>query len=390
MKKKIFTLLALFAGVLSASAQNSVVVKDASIAAGKKGSISVELNNPGDVFVAYQLSVKLPAGITYEDVVAESSRYTDHGVLGTFDAGTNVVTIACIDVSGTPGEAILGESGPLFSLIVSADNSLAPGTTLPAQVLNMEFARTDESSFKPAAVDFNIEITDKVILDEESTALPADQEDVNVLVKRTIKKDVWNTICLPMVVTKTEAQNIFGTDVQVAQLSAIAQEGSNVTISFTARTATNILLANKPYLIKTSKDVNEFTLESKTIVKNASPQTVLEDPDEGITLGTFYGTVVSGTVIPKDDFFLSGNKFYYSTGATTIKGFRGYFNVVGFDSSAGAPEIDFVIDGEKTTNIEGIQILTDDGQYYNLKGQKVDNPTEKGVYIKNGKKVVIK
>ena len=86
---------------------------------------------------------------------------------------------------------------------------------------------------------------------------------------------------------------------------------------------------------------------------------------------------------------MSGNKFYYSTGATSIKGFRGYFYIQEFDSSAGAPEIVFEVGGE-TTKIDGLNVIFDDGQYYNLKGQKVDNPTEKGVYIKNGKKVVIK
>ena len=41
------------------------------------------------------------------------------------------------------------------------------------------------------------------------------------------------------------------------------------------------------------------------------------------------------------------------------------------------------------TKVEGITVTSDDGQYYNLKGQKVATPTEKGVYIKNGKKVVM-
>ena len=70
-----------------------------------------------------------------------------------------------------------------------------------------------------------------------------------------------------------------------------------------------------------------------------------------------------------------------------IKAFRGYFYFKDFDSSAAAPE--FVVNGNPT-KIEGIQIITDDGQLYNLKGQKIDNPTQKGVYIQNGKKVVVK
>ena len=59
------------------------------------------------------------------------------------------------------------------------------------------------------------------------------------------------------------------------------------------------------------------------------------------------------------------------------------------NKSASAPAIEIEIDGQ-TTKIANLKAIFDDGQYYNLKGQKVDNPTEKGVYIKNGKKVVIK
>ena len=49
-----------------------------------------------------------------------------------------------------------------------------------------------------------------------------------------------------------------------------------------------------------------------------------------------------------------------------------------------------VEDGE-TTGIDGVttdEDGTDDG-YYNLNGQRVDNP-QKGIYIHRGKKVIIK
>ena len=50
--------------------------------------------------------------------------------------------------------------------------------------------------------------------------------------------------------------------------------------------------------------------------------------------------------------------------------------------------------GAEVSSTDGIQTLkvqqgTDDGIFYNLQGQRVDNPT-KGLYIVNGKKVVMK
>ena len=45
---------------------------------------------------------------------------------------------------------------------------------------------------------------------------------------------------------------------------------------------------------------------------------------------------------------------------------------------------------DDTTNIQSSMFnVQSDGVYYNLQGQRVDNPS-KGLYIKNGKKVLIK
>lgn len=50
-------------------------------------------------------------------------------------------------------------------------------------------------------------------------------------------------------------------------------------------------------------------------------------------------------------------------------------------------------EGTETTSLNGVESTVrtyDDGCYYTLDGVKVQNPTKKGIYIKNGKKVVIK
>lgn len=43
-----------------------------------------------------------------------------------------------------------------------------------------------------------------------------------------------------------------------------------------------------------------------------------------------------------------------------------------------------------TTGIKRVDSEVDDDVWYNLKGQRIDTPTRKGLYIKNGKKVVVK
>ena len=85
MKKKIFTLLALFACVLSASAQNSLTVGEALITKGGTGSFDVVLTNPGDAFCAFQMDLTLPDGFTLESLTksgrfgAQGLKFSDQG-----------------------------------------------------------------------------------------------------------------------------------------------------------------------------------------------------------------------------------------------------------------------------------------------------------------------
>lgn len=83
----------------------------------------------------------------------------------------------------------------------------------------------------------------------------------------------------------------------------------------------------------------------------------------------------------------NGNKglgFYMLSG--TLQAGKGYLNI-----SGGAGAKPSFIAFEETTDISNAAVETtvDDGTYYNLQGVRVMNP-QKGIYIKNGKKVVVK
>jgi hypothetical protein len=93
--------------------------------------------------------------------------------------------------------------------------------------------------------------------------------------------------------------------------------------------------------------------------------------------------------VPEFNLFISNDKFYYSNGSTKIKAFRGYFELRDVLTSVEDASARIFI-GDETTgvkSVENIQLTND--SYYNLAGQKVENP-KKGLYITNNKKVVIK
>ena len=87
-------------------------------------------------------------------------------------------------------------------------------------------------------------------------------------------------------------------------------------------------------------------------------------------------------------YILKSGKFHLVTAASTVPAGKAY--LLASDISSPAPVLNFGFDGEGTTDIKAI----DNGQLtidnvYNLNGQRVAQPT-KGLYIVNGKKVVIK
>ena len=105
--------------------------------------------------------------------------------------------------------------------------------------------------------------------------------------------------------------------------------------------------------------------------------------------GTFKGFYHAQTTVPNKCLFLSGNKFWYSTGQTKMKAFRAYFNFVDVLTEAenASARISMSFDDE-TTRIVNVNV-NDDENYYDLQGRRVAHP-QKGLYIKNNKKVVVK
>ena len=51
--------------------------------------------------------------------------------------------------------------------------------------------------------------------------------------------------------------------------------------------------------------------------------------------------------------------------------------------------LEAVIDGN-ATGISSIAVEAENDAWYNLSGQRISTPTKKGLYIKNGKKVIVK
>ena len=223
-------------------------------------------------------------------------------------------------------------------------------------------------------------------LDENQTTYAG---KTDFFLDRTLTAGAWNTFASPAAITDL---SIFGTGAKVRKLKSSTLD-SNGVLTITFEDATSIE-AGKPYLVKPTADVVDPTLESVNIT-SAAPVNVTTDYADFIpTLGK---TVVTGptghTAETQYVLILNTNdKLVHPTSLSAssfIKGFRGYFQL---HEAAAARE--FVLDfGDETiTGIIGVTTntdYTDNTDVYDLSGRRVQNPA-KGIYIQNGKKVIIK
>ena len=403
MKKKIFLMITLLVGIVSAQATNDVVVGDVTIPQGGSGVVNIELNNNDDEFTAYQFRLILPEGLNFvADKKGNPSfvagyRYDDHSI-----SSSTLGVFSCISTTLAP---ISGTSGSLLSVDVTASADVAVGTKLNVTLGEIECTTsgTSPKAVKFEDVTFTVTIGDPadthVVLDETSTTAPvASGGAVDIMVKRTIKANEWSTLVLPFNMTEAQVKEALGSDVQLAEFEDYEAEytGDDVTgltINFVATNLSDGFYANYPYLVKTSKDITEFFVtatidpdEEDAVAEFTNGKTGPKKEVYGKLIGTYH----AGDAIPADGLFLSGNKFWYSAGATKIKAFRAYFMLNEVLSGVAEAKVRFIVD-EDAAAIEGITPDMENGVWYTLDGRQLNGkPTEKGVYIVDGKKVLIK
>ena len=149
--------------------------------------------------------------------------------------------------------------------------------------------------------------------------------------------------------------------------------------------------ANVPYMVWVNE--NADVSESWVLTFNGVNYNPSDNP---VSAGTNYDYVgvyknyAKGTSpIATGDVILSGGAYKNVTGngGNAIKGFRGYWKN---NTATPAKSITAIIDGQETDDIKYIELVeTLTEGIYNLQGQKV-NHAQKGVYIVNGKKIVVK
>ena len=382
MKKNLFLILALFLGFGSASAGNTLSVGDVTITPNGKAVMAIMASFEKTDFVGYQLDIELPVGVKAVGF-ANGFSGTDHAIADSNPTG-NVFRAV---VSSMKKNSIPSGDFILLEVTLQGDESLTVGNSLQGTVKGATFSDANNIGSDMSEVTFNVKVSKETLLDENSLVAPASSDsEVDIKVLRTIKANEWSTICLPFKLTADQWKAAFGDDAQLHRLKDYSMVGEDLVVNFKAALTGN-LLANKPYIIKTSKDITEFTV--KATITPANTKDPIENDDEEV-IAYMQGTLKAGTAVPNENLFLNNNSFWYSTGATRIKAFRAYFwfeDVIA--DKANANSRIFINVNNTITGIQDEKAVVSDGQMFDLQGRRVEKPA-KGLYIKGGKKQIAK
>ena len=244
-------------------------------------------------------------------------------------------------------------------------------------------------------VDINMDTVNEILVAKTEVA------NVTTTLTKTFSSTGWNALFVPFDFTLTaEMLN----DFEFAKLYAVIAENNAPVVNFKTVAANDKISAYSPYLIK-AKTAGSHSLNvgAVTYKSNAGEPPYTATIDE---IYTFYPVMENTYTAAEKGWILISeqNSFVYNSNAGAyIPPLRYYMTIQDkgtkdyiVPASGGASKVKFCVIGEDEPT--GITDMVDDaanasGKIYNLQGVVVGNTTEglpKGVYIKNGRKIIVK
>lgn len=259
------------------------------------------------------------------------------------------------------------------------------------------------------------------------------KENLTMYFQRSFVEGEWNSLIMPVNLTKAQFDEAFGSDAKLAKANKVYDSNGNLVIGFSLveedknNANSAYLVANTPYIINISKKTalkGAITIDAGTIsgdiykVDNslaAGGVTFTYDNDKatnpieqnfpvdqaittkwGMTDLKFIGSYDNHQDLEAGNYIWNnGDLFYLTKNNHWMKGYRCWLVPTWNGSTTGnAKLLSFGFGNGETTGIDmpSMGNTTGSTKVYNLNGQRVDNMlgVQPGIYIVNGKKVVVK
>ena len=219
------------------------------------------------------------------------------------------------------------------------------------------------------------------VFDENSRVATADVAAAKVELRRSLHEG-WNTFCVPFALTQAQLENAYGVDVKAKKLANVDSDNGTLTLQFEAE-AEGGIQANVPYLIRVSAPIASTVFTGVTIVKAlAEPSTTLS----GCTFQACYHSTPVAAETGNYALSASGGSFKAVTEAMEIPAMQAYIIL----PTDGATYLFDYYEPADEVGISGVKADEAEGEWYNLQGVRVAEPTGKGLYLRGGRKVWVK
>lgn len=319
------------------------------------------------------------------------------------------------EVSVTQGAVVQAADGlRVYGILLrnDADGDGTPDTEMPS-----------EDCKQDVVFDETVHISDK--------SEKRYKENLTMYFKRTFQPENWNSIVLPVNLTKAQFVSAFGTTAKLSEAREVYQDEKSLVIGFKAvedNGQTVYLQANKPYIIwvdqatvdahqnktwtttdagsitgeiymvdKTQVDGVSYTYNETTALNPVSvPFAIGEGIGDswGLTGLQFQASYDPAQSLAIGDYGWNAGSLYHLKKDHTMKGYRCWLTPTWATASQSQATLSFGFGQGEVTGLETAPSAGGQGELkvFNLQGQRLSSleGVQPGVYIVNGKKMVVK
>lgn len=369
-----------------------------------------------------------------EQATEDTKKKDDSDLVDTFDdwsvLGANVITRGDLgfifikptndydEVAITEGKGVSALDGlSVYGILLrnDADGDGTPDTEMPSEDCKHDIV-----------FDEDVHISDK--------SQKRYKDNLTMYFKRTFVPGNWNSVILPVNLTKAQFEEAFGATAKLSEAREVYQDEKSLVIGFKPVEETFVgdqtvyLQANKPYIIWvdeatvaehtnktwTTNDVGSITGEiymvDKTQVDGVSytynEATALNPVSEPFPIGEgidaswgltglqFQASYDPAQSLVIGDYGWNAGNLYHLRKAHTMKGYRCWLTPTWASASQSQTTLSFGFGQGELTGVETTPSAEQQGELkiFNLQGQRINglDGVQPGIYIVNGKKMVVK
>ena len=369
-----------------------------------------------------------------EQATEDTKKKDDSDLVDTFDdwsvLGANVITRGDLgfifikptndydEVAITEGKGVSALDGlSVYGILLrnDADGDGTPDTEMPSEDCKHDIV-----------FDEDVHISDK--------SEKRYKDNLTMYFKRTFVPGKWNSVILPVNLTKAQFEEAFGATAKLSEAHEVYQDNQNLVIGFKPVVETFVgdqtvyLQAHKPYIIWvdeatvadhknktwTTNDVGSITGEIYMVRKttegvgvNFTYDVTMGKPsteefeistsitnNQGLEKLLFKGGYDNHQSLVIDDYGWNAGNLYHLKKDHMMKGYRCWLTPTWASASQSQTTLSFGFGQGELTGVETAPSAEQQGELkiFNLQGQRLSSlqGVQPGIYIVNGKKMVVK